>query len=78
MAGEEKDVDLERVQAAINLLSEHFDTVQVFCTRHEPGELDGTVNVNLGAGNYYTRSGQIREWLVKQNKRAEMECRNDD
>lgn len=49
----ESDVDLKRVTDVVNALAEHFDTVQVFVTRHEAGMRDGTVNVQVGAGNEY-------------------------
>jgi hypothetical protein len=42
-------------------LAEHYDTVQIFCTRHEPTEA-GTVAVSFGYGNSYARLGQVREW----------------
>lgn len=70
-----KDEDMERVRKACETLSEHYDSVQLFCTRHESGEHDGTINLNWGAGNYFTRSGQVREWLVKQDEIARGEVR---
>lgn len=73
-----KDEDVERVRKACEALGENYDSVQIFVTRHEPGELDGTVNLNWGAGNYFTRSGQVREWLVKQDERAREEVRERD
>jgi hypothetical protein len=65
----EKD-DMERVQAAVNTLAEHFDTVQIFCTRCESGTLDGTVRLHLGAGNWYARYGQIGQWMIAQDESA--------
>jgi hypothetical protein len=69
--------DLKRVQAALDTLSEHFDTVHVFATRHESGEQGGTVNVNLGVGNWFARYGQIQEWLVKQEEVTRQAQRGD-
>lgn len=66
-----KDEQLKRVQTAVDLLGEHFDTVQVFVTRHEPAEAGGTETVNLGCGNWYARYGQVVEWIVKQDAQAQ-------
>lgn len=61
----DKENDLERVDAAINLLSEHFDAVQIFASRHEPETEDGTVSVEKGSGNWFTRYGQVSDWMIK-------------
>lgn len=64
----ERKQDLDRVEAALQTLSEHFDTVQIFCTRHESGEENGTVNVNRGMGNWFARYGQVMEWIVREEE----------
>jgi hypothetical protein len=48
---------------------EHFDTVQIFATRHVDSET-GTVGAQHGEGNWYARRGQVAEWLVKQDARS--------
>lgn len=58
----DKDQDYERVKKACETLIEHFDTVQIFVTRHEASE-GGTVNVKHGLGNYFARVGQVVDWL---------------
>lgn len=68
-----QDKDMERVQTAANQLMEHFDSVQIFVTRHEEAEHQGTININLGSGNYFTRSGHVREWVIKQDQKARQE-----
>lgn len=65
--GMEED-DHAFVQKALDLLGEHFDTVQIFCTRHEGGECDGTVAINKGVGNWFARRGQVREWMLGEDK----------
>lgn len=67
--------DLERLKKACEVLGEHFDTVQVFCTRHEPGEHDGTLTMAWGAGNFYTRYGQIAEWIIKTDESSRIAAR---
>jgi hypothetical protein len=64
-AEEEKDMKLLTSHAA--QLAEHFNTVQLFATRHED---DGTVTVAYGEGNWYARYGQIKLWI----KREEVKC----
>jgi hypothetical protein len=68
--------DLERVKAAAEKLGEHFDSVQILCTRHEPAVARGTVNINFGVGNWFTRYDQAREWLVKCDEGIRSEVRD--
>lgn len=72
-----EDKDVERLKAATASLGEHFDSVQIFCTRHESGEMDGTLKVKDGAGNWYARYGQIQEWLLIEEERARIQIRKD-
>lgn len=78
----DKDEDLQRVKQACETLGEFFDTVQIFATRFQPGEDDdpsaGTVNLNWGSGNYFARSGQVREWIVKQDARAKKDVQQEE
>jgi hypothetical protein len=71
------DDDLSRVQDALNTLSEHFDSVHIFATRHEPEIEDGTVSVNRGVGNWFARFGQISEWMVKQDESSRINRREN-
>jgi hypothetical protein len=64
---EDRDRDLEVVKVAVARLMEHFDTVHIFATRHEKVKLDGTVNVQTGEGNWFTRYGQVRHWMLAQD-----------
>lgn len=56
---------MQRVQQAVDMLAEHFDAVQIFCTRVEDGG-GGTVNINLGAGNFFARYGHVKAWTLRQ------------
>lgn len=69
-----KDPDIERIEEAMDLLREHFDTVQVFCTRQDP---DGTVNLKIGVGNWFARYGQIKDWVNRAEETAAIEARNN-
>jgi hypothetical protein len=70
-----KNEDLERCQRACEALSEHFDTVHIFATRHEPGQEGGTVNLSWGNGNWFARYGQISNWLNASNETTRAEAR---
>ena len=66
----EEERDLNMVKNHVAALAEHFDTVEVFCTRHE-GNAVGTTAVAWGAGNWFARLGQIRAWM--RHREAEPE-----
>ncbi len=70
------DPDLVLIQKAIDLLSEHFDSVQIFANRYESGEKNGTIHVDLGYGNWYSRYGQVRDWLILKDEETREEVRN--
>lgn len=70
--------DFALVKKLASELGEHFDTVQVFCTRHEPGSDDGTVTVAFGTGNWFGRYGQVREWVVKQDEFTRIKVRSEE
>ncbi len=58
---EVQQADLNRVEKAIADLLPYFDTVQVFVSRLEPA--GDTMACSVGRGNWYSRFGQIGEWL---------------
>jgi hypothetical protein len=71
-----EDIDLERLKAAAESLGEHFDTVQIFATRHEAGEKNGTVHLKWGTGNWFARYGQVREWVLVEEESARLKISN--
>lgn len=72
----EADADFQMVREHVNALAEHFDSVQIFCTRHE-GSMDATVNVHLGSGNWFARYGFVQNWLIRQDESERSSRRND-
>jgi uncharacterized protein (DUF2461 family) len=64
---EELAADFEKLTAIlkrhVKSMSLHFDSVQVVCTFRT--SRDSTGSVSEGAGNFYARSGSVREWLEK-------------
>lgn len=75
---EQDDADDAVIKRAMDLLGEHFDSVQVFVTRYMPAEVDGTRNLNIGVGNWFTRYGQVREWLVRCDARTTKHIIDED
>jgi hypothetical protein len=69
------DADIKIIDLAVARLAEHFDTVQVFVTRHD--SRTGTINVQRGSGNWFARSGQVREWLIKQDQISQCSAIDD-
>lgn len=56
-------------------MSEHFDSVQVICTKsHE----NGTLHVAWGEGNWFARYGSVKEWVVKREEGMRVEERPAD
>lgn len=71
------EADIELVKKHVEALGEHFDSVHIFCTRHEAGEENGTVQLNQYAGNFFARYGQVREWLIRQEEQSRQAVRNE-
>lgn len=68
------DSEVELVRKAVQQLGDHFETVQVFVSRHDPAILEGTRTINLGAGNWFTRYGQIKDWIIKTDEGIRMDA----
>jgi hypothetical protein len=70
MSNNDENEEISMVKKHASELGEHFDTVQIFCTRHESGTEDGTVTIKMGTGNWFARYGQVVEWVKKQDERS--------
>jgi len=70
--------NLAHLEKALSELGEHYDSAQIFATRHEAGTLGGTVRAALGCGNWYARYGQVQEWIVRQDEQTRISERSDD
>lgn len=57
-------------------LMEHFDSVQIFVTRSAT-DLDGTVHVQQGQGNFFARYGHVSSWLIKENESLREDVRSE-
>lgn len=69
-----KEHDLKIVDDALKVLSGHFDSVRIFCTRHEDNDT-GTMNLCKGAGNWFTSYGHIKKWVAMEEERFSIEAR---
>lgn len=67
MTPEEQATLLKRVEDAANLLSEHFEAVQVLCSLTD-GE--GTTMFARGAGSWYARQGMAKEFMERDQART--------
>jgi hypothetical protein len=63
------------VQHHVDKLMEHFDTVQVFVSKHNPVE-NRTEFLSKGAGNNYARYGQVKQWVIEDEEAARCSIRN--
>ena len=61
--------DAQRVRAAIDSLSEHFDSVHIFVSRRNG---DRTETYDHGCGNWFTRWGHILSWIDQHRERARL------
>lgn len=62
----ENTVLLEIMEEKVKELSKYFDSVQIFCTKHE-SEKVGTTHLTHSYGNFFARYGQIKLWLKNQS-----------
>ena len=76
-AKEPEDEEMKIVSKAVQELSEHFDSVHVFVTRYQDNDT-GTFGIQKGAGNFFARVGQIKEWCVRQDSREWEKGRQDE
>lgn len=76
---DEESEDLDRLKQALDLLGEHYDSVHIFVSRHEPAIHDGTVSCNKGVGNWFARFGQIKLWVLNEEAHpGGSPCEEDD
>lgn len=71
----ELDTDIKRLDDALEVLAEHFDSLLIFATRYETEgmsgkEGQGTVNIVRKRGNHYASVGIVMEWMERQKQSA--------
>lgn len=77
MSPDEKQQIQDLVKRHAAQLGEHFDSVQIFVTRHR-GEDTTTAAYEYGAGNFLARFGQVVEWLSIQDQYQREEAKRRD
>ncbi len=79
---DEQTEDSRKVIDAARALSEHFDAVHIFASRHESEQKNGTGHWQVGFGNWFTRFGQIDMWVTAEKEKTRelmrMEVRKDE
>ena len=66
-ADKQADIVNQKMKEAINILSEHCDSIQIFAEFTEGGE---TVKAELGKGSFYARLGMSQEFLDTNKARV--------
>ena len=64
------ETDNKRLDDALAVLAEHFDTVMIFVSRYDGGDAanSGTVRATRSSGNFFARYGQVRHWLIAEDE----------
>lgn len=69
MGTENKELLRKEIHECVLRLSEHCDSVRIFCTVHNPdGEDNRTVAIDEGSGNLLAQLGQVSEWMDIQRQ----------
>lgn len=60
----QRDKKMSLIQNQAAILASSFDSVMIFCTKHEEG--GDTAHYSYGVGNWFARYGQITDWLNQE------------
>lgn len=70
--------DLSIIDKHLDELAEHFDSVQIFVTRYEPNQEGSTINIHKGIGNWFTRFGFVKSWVIRCEETERVNVRKED
>jgi hypothetical protein len=73
MSDEQRDELVSMLKRHCVQLTEHFDSVQIICTKQMP---DGTGSYRWGEGNWYARMASVEEFVLQG--RGRLAPRDDD
>ena len=61
----------KQIMKCVKELSEGYDTVQIFLTRHidVKKNIEDTESLHFGLGNKFAIYGQIRNWLLTEERK---------
>lgn len=65
------------LEKSVSELGEHFDAVMVFAVRHDGATDDGTFRAIKGCGNWFSRYGVIKEWILREEETSRFRARKD-
>ena len=71
----DNELALKAMEEALAKLRDHFENVQIFCSRLDPDGSCDTQRLILGKGNMYARVGQVRDWLTMAEEQTREEAR---
>ena len=69
MTPKQCDNKMKLLENQVKVLRQSFDTVQIFCTKHEEGDDPQTYEYQSGEGNFMARYGQVRAWILHEDAR---------
>ena len=65
------------LESYCNKLMEHFDTVQIIVTKHNPKENSTSMDC-FGRGNHFANLAAVEEWLEEDRERSIRMSQEDD
>ena len=71
---QKRDAELARIRKHVDEMGEHWENVQVFCSRFEG---DDTQILHLGKGNLHARVGQVAAWVIREEEKEREEIRRE-
>lgn len=63
ISDEQRDKKLQLIKNQAAILEPSFDSVHIFATKYDP-ESGDTSQFNFGTGNWFSRYGQVRYFIV--------------
>lgn len=64
---DDDEADSKKLDEALAVLKDHFDTVHIFATRHKD-DGTGTEHCSKGCGNWFARYGHIKDWITGEEE----------
>lgn len=68
----------DALEKAIELLSEHFDSVQIIATKKDDEDEDTDLLCEHGSGSIYARVGSVRDWLLRQDEYTRQYAKDEE
>ncbi len=66
MKKKQNDKKFELLENQMKVLLVHFDTIQIFASKHD-AKIGNTATFVMGHGDWNSRYGQVRQWAIKQD-----------